>query len=91
MDNVSSVDNISVSDDGSSEVMNFHLVMVPSSGNMSDVSVISQSIFVGFGDMIFESHDVDSLLQDVLSDRVEIVDSVSVDSDLPVSESSVGS
>jgi len=71
--------------------MNFSLVMVPSSGNMSDVSVISQSIFVRFGDVVFESHDVDSLLQDVLSNGVEVVDSVSVDSDLPVSESSVGS
>jgi len=71
--------------------MNFGLVMVPSSGNMSDVSVISQSIFVRFGDVVFESHDVDSLLQDVLSNGVEVVDSVSVDSDLPVSESSVGS
>jgi len=72
-------------------VVNLQLVMVPSSGNMSDVSVISQSIFVRFGDMVFESHDVDSLLQDVLSNGVEVVDSVSVDSDLPVSESSVGS
>lgn len=71
--------------------MNLQLIMVPSSGNMSDVSVISQSIFVRFGDVVFESHDVDSLLQDVLSNGVEVVDSVSVDSDLPVSESSVGS
>lgn len=71
--------------------MNLQLIMVPSSGNMSDVFVISQSIFVRFGDVVFESHDVDSLLQDVLSNGVEVVDSVSVDSDLPVSESSVGS
>lgn len=41
--------------------------------------------------MEFELVDVDSWSVDELSDGVEVVDSVSVDSDLPVIESSVGS
>lgn len=97
MDDKSSVDDKSSSDDDSlssddkSGSVDLQSVMVANSSHSQDVSVEFKSVAVAFGQMELEFVDMHSCSEYVLSNGVEVVNSVSVNSNLPVSESSVGS
>jgi len=91
VDDEFSSDDQSLSSDDLSGSVDSDSVVVELSLPVFDSQVPFMSVMVVNSNVIFESEDVDSWFDNISSDTVEVVDSVSVDSNLPVIESSVGS
>lgn len=97
VDNISSVDDVfpsdnkSLSSDDLSCSVDSDSVVMELSLPVSDSQMPFVSIVMMNGNVEFESVDIDSWFDDISSNGVEVVDSVSVNSDFPVIESSVGS